>query len=544
MKNFYILILLALTAIQASAQMHSKTIRERNPNIFSTRFKPSGEDSQKDCMFSNSPVSGWLLDSTYYSNWNTGSTAWDLYEKNFQTYNSTGQILQSLYVEFDGILQEWINSYQYLYVYYPSGNYEMYNTQTWDNTLSSWMIVGHYHYNTSGFADTSFSKTYDNINHRYSYGAQSIYSYNASWQNTEILNQVLDTATSHWVNSSRYQYTFDASNHTTEMLYQNWNTGNWVNSTKTDYTYDGSGFATGYTKYTWDNGGSAWVNFVLANYTINASGIPLVKLYKSWDAGTSSWVNIEQESYQYNTGNQVTQYLDQQWDAVNLQWNNYGKDTYTYYTSGLQHEITNYYWNPLALSYMDVYYAAYDSLGYQVDYYSKSIDWNTYVYTSGYKYVYSYTPLHTMDHTLEQMLDPIMLAWYDYSKRQDTYDANLNLILELDQNYDTLTHAWTNAFKQDHFYTHTSGIREKHGMSEYCYFANPLESGKSIVCPNLAAGKNYLVNLDNLQGQAVFTRNIHTGESFSIPGNLATGMYMMQIIENGKMVAAGKVIVK
>ena len=69
-------------------------------------------------------------------------------------------------------------------------------------------------------------------------------------------------------------------------------------------------------------------------------------------------------------------------------------------------------------------------------------------------------------------------------------------------------------------------------------------AGNSIVCPNLVTGKTYRINLINMQGQMVYTTNLHSGESFSVPPDLSSGMYLMQILEDQKLVASGKVIVK
>ena len=70
-----------------------------------------------------------------------------------------------------------------------------------------------------------------------------------------------------------------------------------------------------------------------------------------------------------------------------------------------------------------------------------------------------------------------------------------------------------------------------------------MQSGQSVVCPDLDAGKSYQILLLNMMGQLIQTVNLHAGESFTIKQNLSPGMYFIQIIENGKDVASGKVII-
>jgi hypothetical protein len=543
--SLLIVILAALTAIPATAQKHFRDTK-RNNTIHATPFKPSPADEAGRLPMNEMYPSLWIQDSTYYSSWNLSSTSWDLYEKNFRTFNSDGQLHASTYIDYDAGLLLWHNSFRYLYFYYPSGGYEVTGTQTWDNSLSSWKDVSHYHYNTSGSTDTSFSKVYDASHHRYNSGWQRICTYNGSGLNTVTLVQKLDTVVSAWVNQTLYSYTFDANNHMTQCIQQTWNTGlsSWVNDMKSDYVYDANGFEISAMDYTWNSGGSSWDNFMRRTFINNAAGSPLSVIAERWNFGTTSWENSARESWQYDANNQVTQYLDEDWDDVLLGWVNYSKETYSYYSNGTVDEYTGFLWNPLLLSFMDYSYNKSDSSGYTLEYYSKTIDETSYVYTDGYKYIYTYTPFHNTDNILEKQLDPVSLAWYDFSHRLDTYDANQNLTTEIDQNYDTLAMTWTNTYKQEHFYTYSTGIHELGRTSDYCFYANPIEAGKSIVCPNLDAGRNYIVSLNDIQGRLVCTKNIISGESITVPATLAPGMYMLQIISEGKTLACGKMIVR
>ena len=232
------------------------------------------------------------------------------------------------------------------------------------------------------------------------------------------------------------------------------------------------------------------------------------------------------------------------WNISQQTFVDYIKETHSYYMNGSQEEYYSYIWNPFTLAYKDTYYNLNDSLGHMLEYYSKSIDWGTLEYTYGYKYLYSYNSNQLPSETLEQLLNLVSLNWHDYSKRINTYDANLNCTVELDQQYDTVSTSWVNVFKQNHYYFFTNGIPEKQQLNDYCFFSNPLQAGNSIFCPDLANGNTYRINLISMQGQTVYTTILHKGESFSVPSNLSAGMYLMQIIDDLKLVTSGKVIVK
>jgi hypothetical protein len=491
------------------------------------------------------PSGWWMQDSTWYSSWITATSAWYLYEKNFLSYTSNGSVAQSLYTQLNDVTHEWENLTRYVNVYYPTGNMQTTTGQTWYPAGAIWVEIMYYHYDYLGRMDTSVYMNYDRINNIFYSGSKWTYSFTASNMVAEAVYQTLDTAAFSWINNLRQEYTYDASNHLTVMIAQVWDTGlnDWVNNNKYEYTFDGSGFATGYIQYLWNTGAGTWENYKKAIYTNNASGMPTEKLYQLWDSVPDVWNNSERLTYQYNSYNQQTQVLDELADTASLTWSNYMKDTYSYFANHQPWEHYQYAWNPDTSVYMDVYYSLNDSTGLMLQYYSKFLDWLTYQYTGGYKYIYSYTPFNRPSEILQQLLDLGGYTWYDNSRTLYTYDGNENNTVEVDQIYDSGSDVWVNQFKRDHFYSFTTGIREIPGTQDYCFFANPVQAGTTVICPNLESGKNYSINLVNMQGQRVFSAIIHSGESFTVPQDLSTGMYLMQLVENGKLAASGKVII-
>ncbi|TRZ75961.1 MAG: T9SS C-terminal target domain-containing protein [Bacteroidetes bacterium] len=548
MKKMLLLSLVFLTCI--IAPLHSQNRALWNHPFQGGFNNPdkvlSSGDTTTHMFMPAVPSSWWFLDSTWYSSWNNNSSAWDLYEREIRTYTNNGSIKEILFLNWNDITLTWDNWARYVYNYGPSGTPQWGKIQDWDYMDNIWIDISYYHYTNQGQIDTSFYKTYNRPSNIFINGTQNIYTYNASNQLLEAIGQVLDTATSDWVNQSKTIYSYNGNYQVIQLISQTWDNGlgDWTNSTRYDYSYDGSGYATGYIEYAWNTAGSTWNNVQRATYTNDPSGNPTQRLYEIWDSGTSAWVNHDLVTYQYNANYKVTQYLDQNWNIVLQTFVNYVKETYSYYTNGNQEEYYGYLWNPFTLAYTDTYYNLNDSLGHTLEYYSKSIDWGTFQYTYGYKYIYSYNSFQQPSEILEQLLNLVSLNWYDYSRRLDTYDANQNCTVELDQQYDTVSTAWINLFKQDHFYSFTTGIREIQNLSDYCFFSNPLQAGNSIFCPNLITGKTYRINLMNVQGQTVYTTILHTGESFSVPQDISAGMYLMQIMDNEKVVASGKVIVR
>jgi hypothetical protein len=484
----------------------------------------------------------WLRDSSWYFNWVYSSSSWDCYEKNYLTRNPNGSVAEDLFIIHNETTMQWENYSRTVYAYYPNGNLKTMTGQVWDDLYITWNDDSYYHYNDQGRMDTSFTKYYDKASHEYLSGSRSIYQFNGSNMTTEALYQNLDTSTSAWINTTRIEYQYDGEIHLMTQISQLWDSGSWINDLKFEFSYDPSWVPTGYLGSIWDVPGSSWENYMKATYTNNTSGFPIQKLYESWDPVTLSWVKSQRVTYLYNSSNQPLEVLTETWDGPSSSWISYSRDTYTYYANGQTNEYYQYYWNPLDLTYMDAFYMKYDSVGYCLEFYSKYIDYNTWEYTQGYRTVYSYNSSHQLSEGLSQQMDVSTGTWYDTNRKLFTYDPNGNNTIELEQVYDSGSATWQNYFKIEHYYSFTSSVNDIKGLQDYCYFRNPLQPGRSIVCPDLDYGKRYCVRLYNLGGQQVCMTNLLRGDSFIIPDNLPSGMYLLQVEESGKTIAAGKVI--
>jgi len=486
----------------------------------------------------------WMLDSSWYSNWIVNSSSWFVNEKDFLYYNNSGGLQDNLYTVFNTVTDQWNNLTRYVYSYGTQGNTVSYTGQTWYLTGGNWVNFMYYHYNGNGEIDTSFYLNFNQNANNFSSGNKSIYSYNSNNQVLQTIGQVWDSSSQAWVNSSIMLYTYQTTGQMSEQITQNWNAsqGNWVNSQKIDYSYDGSGFATGYITYTWNQSNSQWIQSMQAIYTNSVAGLPTQKLYQQWNSGTNAWQNSEMDTYQYNVNNQMLQTIDKLWDAPSSVWMNNWMQTNSYYSNGIQDTVFQYYWNPNTSNWMASYYSLNDSSGYVNEYYSKSIDWTTYTYVSGYLFQYFYNSQNQTTEYQHYNLNITTGNWDLSSHHLYTYDGNGNNTMELDQNYNDTSSSYVNTYKIDHFYSFTTGIFKKTGLSSTCYYMNPLPKGKPIQCQNLQDGKNYEINIYSTKGQQLYTSLLLKGESLFLPQNLADGVYFLQVVSNGKIIAQGKII--
>jgi hypothetical protein len=538
MRKFYIFLILGVIKFSPGFAQVSAPVY---PLPKDHPVYPAAADPQT----AQNPDSWWLADSVWYSSWNTGSAAWHLYEREFKSYTNNGFPSEDLYLLLNGTTALWDNYNRYQYVYGPQGNTQQYNGQVWNILSGNWIQNMHSHYDDFGRMDTNWNKVFDMTTHHFISGVNGIYSFNSTNQMTGILLQMYDTITQGWKNYVRMTYTFSATGQMTETLGQIWSDLflDWINNQKYEYFYDASGFSTGYLSSFWNTTTNTWDPYSNATYTNNTGGMPVTELFQFWDAGSSSWINFEKMDFTYTAANLVAGVLDQHWNGTSSSWINYSKEEHTFYSNNYQKNSYQWYWNPNGQFWMDTWYYYYDSLGGIQENYVKYLDFSTYAYTAGYRYLYYYNSAHQSTEYDQYMLEVGFNTWDPSARRQYTYDANGNNTVILDQNYNAATSQYDNTAKIETFFGLFTGNAEKTGITPACIYANPLVKGGRITCPELHPGQVYSMGLYSLDGKLVHQAVAGPGEGITIPVTIPSGMYVMRIFRNGILYSTGKVVV-
>ncbi len=543
-KLTYTLIVLcfsgALTAFSQDCLTVPVHIRTHRPGMPATL-----EQAAMEAAYSPAAPGYWSYDSSSYFQWTGPTAAWYLYEKYYVTYNIAGSMTEGLYVNYDSTTGQWVNFTRYLNAYSASNTVLYRSGQVWNLLTSGWEDFTLTHYDGQGRVDENFYKTFNRVTNRFISGSRSLYTYDASGNNIEWTLQTWDTLTAGWVNGSRYTYTYSATNKLTDMVYETWNTSGlaWENSQHMEYYFDTNDFSTGYLLSVWDGSAMAWRNNMRATYTNNASGSPVERLFETWIVGPDAWQNYQYDVFQYTPEGKTLEFLTQYWNTLTAGWENYRKVTYTYHPNGNAQAQIEVQWNPIQSSWMDTYLYSTDSSGYILEYYSKIIDYNTYLYSSGYRYIYEYGENHQVLSTLQQQLDPSLNDWYDASRRLDSYDAAGNRTVELDQNWNLTGSTWENTFKMEHHFSEHLGLPEPGPLNDICYFANPMRKGGTLRCGNLDPSKQYSLVFISMNGQQVFSATIMANDQVNVPSGLASGIYILRIMEKGIIISSGKVVI-
>jgi hypothetical protein len=526
----------------------SQILPPERPSVPAPPHKPgfpaTDEQALAENGFSPAAPGYWNYDSSYYHQWLTVPSNWYLWEKYFPTYNIAGYMAQGLYLVYDSVTATWNNSTRWVNNYDASNVVISRQGQAWNTATSEWVDFTYTHYNDQLMTDEYFYRTFDRIHNKFISGSRNLYFYDAAGNYTERVIQDWDTLTGDWVNSSRETYEYSATQKMTLYLTFVWNaaTSTWDNNYKYDYTYDANDFSTGYLSYVWETTITDWRNNIHATYSNNPNGDPITRLFEFWIVGPDAWQNYQYDEIQYNANNKTTEFITQYWNSITSGWDNYRSVTYTYHPNQNQESQLEEIWNPNTSGWMDSYYYLSDSTGYNLEYYVKSIDWLTYTYSSGYRYAYEYNENSRPVVTLNQNLDISTNTWLDAGRRLTSYDPAGNMVLELDQTWDGSI--WNDQYKMVHYYSeHVGALAQPDPLSSLCYFANPLKKDQAVRCPGLDPSRQYTLYVFGVNGQQVYTAGITSFQPVHIPGNIASGIYLMQIYERGSMVAAGRVVI-
>lgn len=227
-----------------------------------------------------------------YTQQTWGGSQWDNSFRILYAYNAGGDIESTTQQQWDAGLWKnfFLSSYTYNAAHYITQNLsQIWNGATWDNTSKS-----DYTYDGENKVTNVVSSIWLGV--MWQSSSQTNYSYNANDYISEIVVQNWDFITSQWKNFLRYNYSYDGNNNITVFLYQSWDGAAWVNDSQTLNTYNGFKLATVTDQY-WDAG--AWQNSNYNQYSYDANDNLTEILYQQWNG--SMYENYAKIVYTYIT---------------------------------------------------------------------------------------------------------------------------------------------------------------------------------------------------------------------------------------------------
>ena len=97
----------------------------------------------------------------------------------------------------------------------------------------------------------------------------------------------------------------------TSSLTESYNGSTWQNSSKTEYSYDASGNVTEEIYLSWDSTSSQWIPLDKSSYTYNADNKATVVLYEYLGSDSEQY----RTNYTYDANGNLILILDQEWNG-------------------------------------------------------------------------------------------------------------------------------------------------------------------------------------------------------------------------------------
>ncbi|MDP4281308.1 MAG: hypothetical protein Q8867_04085 [Bacteroidota bacterium] len=485
----------------------------------------------------------WKQDSTWEWNWNTVTSSWQKNKRTLQTFNGCGKLMSQVSIFWDFNMSEWTNSGRISNEYFPD-NTTLKNQfrMTWNKTGQTWVEIGHSLYNSDGKITEYESREYDGTTNSFTSGGQTIYSYYSGGM--QEIRKTLDPVTMIWKNYSRVTTVYDVQGSPVSLLIELWSDvlTSWVNMEYYTMTYNSQEQMLEENYSLWDQGNDTWNNYIKITYEYNASGWLVNNNIYSWDNNTVDWKNSAKIIFHYDQNGLKIQAESYDWDDVTQAWINNQKEVYSYYSNGNPHETFRYIWILSLGKFMEFEYTCLDENGNQTETYHKDINYQTNEYSQGSRTVDTYTDGLLMEVDNQTLVVPGN-TWDPANRQTNTWDADKNLIQELYENYDNTILSYVNSTKNQYFFSSYIGIDEKKGLSDLCYFKNPVTPGETIHCSGLSPEEHYNFRLLTLQGQTVFDTNLPGNGSVIIPESLSNGSYLLMITNRSGKTISGKILV-
>ncbi len=476
------------------------------------------------------------LDSIYEYNW--VSNNWDAKTKNYKIHNGNGLVIQDLYLKINPISSQWSNYLRYVNTYEAENPFPATITGQFWTAANEWITYQYAHNLSKKNADTLFEKTWDQQRQKFTGGDRYLATYDANKNVSSRISQKLDTITNNWLNSTKVNFSYNTSNIQTEEIFMIWGDTSWMNNFRQLDSFDANNALVEHSEYTWVDSTSTWANVIRDQYTNNLQGKPVYSLNQSWNNVTSSWDSIEQTDYSYSTEGLLFSATTRQFDPLLLTWNYHVLKIYTYNNGQLITESGSI-WNPLTSNYIANQFIQYDSVNQLIDTYERFIDFSTYLITGGSRDTYGFNSNSDLITHVNQQWNTVSGEWVNNLQEVYTYDEFRYLLEKLTQNW--TASVWTNSTLARYYYTEVQGINDLE-MHRYCSFPNPMRQGTTIQCAELQSGHSYQLSLFSLSGAMVWKQTFTGGETVTVSANVASGMYIIRLSENGKPLYQDKVM--
>jgi hypothetical protein len=372
-----------------------------------------------------------------------------------------------------------------------------------------------YSFDTNGQFLQIVSKNYDTATSQFVNNSKEVYAYAQATdpKPNSVNTYIWDIANNVWIDSQRYNMTYNANFYLLTIVYENYNVSGsiWENMQKIVRTYDVNDFITTNIYQNWDVTTNAWVNFYKNIYTYSNPGSNLMieRSSLSWDTFANAWVLQNLLTNTFDSNNNLLLQTMEMYDTDQVTVVYGSKSEVSY--NGNDSIILEYYWN------------------------AANQTWETNPY---FKYMYTYDMTVPGSNIIKPSTPFINNIIYD-TNMPFTYEPFHHKLLTVKYfNYNNNTNTFEETAKTTYKYTDTTTFVDKANQISTKVFPVPFNKFLKFE----VEAEKFDLQITDLNGRLLHKGSYQNNEPVFL-SNLTKGIYLYHIqTTDGE--AIGKVIKK
>jgi hypothetical protein len=361
--------------------------------------------------------------------------------------------------------------------------------------------------------------------------------YSEWWNCDSSVSQYYEASSGLWVNGRKFEYTYD--DHRNEVLAKDytWNTdaGKWEHRGNTVKIYDTA--ANSMTRY--DSIWGDWLYYSKADELFNDDGINILTIYYQWKENEGTWTKESKVEYGADTIDHKKHTSYYRWDTISNQWRNSYLVEALYNDDGKEMQEVTFIWNDISGQWENYtqYEWDYNTIGYVrilSDWNSAEGQWMNYE-----KFETAFDVDGNMSWRIFYDWNKTDSLWIENIKDMYTYDANGNQIITDRCRWNETSGQWEPEIKTIYYYS-------RHELLRFPDQINPSMKIYPVPVVDFITvdldDPNAIMELYDMQGKKVLTRQLNRGNSHVPVHHLKDGVYLYVIYGRERM--SGKVTIR
>jgi hypothetical protein len=336
----------------------------------------------------------------------------------------------------------------------------------------------------------------------------------------EVLVQFWHPENQAWADHMKKLFNYYDDGNMAEIVHQVWmfDLQQWGGKFRKVFVYNADGTLSSDTIYHKRPFQQDWFYKQLDEFGYNDAGFRILHTTSHFIPDTAYWKGIHREIFNPDAAGLVQDITVQHWCRPMQDWQNIKWIGFTYNDAGLASERLVKYWHRFDSTWVDAN-----------------------------RNLFSYDASGNMDTMIFQRWRQGAEMWVNKELNDFEYDDAGTLLSRLTQLWDPYGQTWRNfrlmelVIDLKHL-AGPSSLPETQASDVSIIFCNPCQVSQNILV-NGPEGEAYIVRLAGLSGQAVFSRQVNSGEVFSVGNQVTPGLYVITVSDGNRRLKSSRILI-